>query len=393
MSDELALSGGPPVRSTFLPYARHLVDRADIAAVTEALAGDWLTQGPRVARFEQALASFTGARHAVAVANGTAALHAALTAGAIGPGEDVITTPLTFAATANVVALRGARPVFADIDARTLNVDPAAVAAVATPRTRALLAVDFAGLPCDWERLGAIAAEHGWLTIDDAAHAFGARRGTRAVGTLADLTTLSFHPAKLITTGEGGAVLTDRDELAARVRRLRHHGIEFAEGNEPWRYDIEAPGYNYRLTDFQCALGLSQLGKIEGFAHAREVLAHRYRQQLLESPFVEVPALPPDDRHAWHLFVVLLRLERLRADRDTVIRALRAENIGAQLLYPLVHRFHAFAERFGYRAGLCPVAEAVERRLVALPLFPAMTKVDQDDVLTALDKVFHHLRR
>ena len=392
-SEKLALFGGAPVRPTGLPYARQSIDAEDIAAVSRALAGDWITQGPGVKQFEEALAAIAGARHAVAVANGTAALHAACWAAGLGPDAEVITTSLTFAATANAVVYQGARPVFADIDGATLNLDSDAVKRLATPRTRALLAVDFAGLPCDWDALRALAGEHGWLLIADAAHSLGGAIGERPVGTLADLTTFSFHPAKLITSGEGGAVVTDREDLAERLRISRHHGIRYQDPARPWRYEIDVPGHNFRLTDFQCALGLSQLARLERFWAARDRLARRYRERLAGSPFLELPALPADRRHGWHLFVVLLRLERLTVDRDTVLSALRAENIGATLHYPLVHLHPFYRRRFGYGPGLCPIAEAAEPRLVTLPLFPTMSEADQDDVLRALDKVFTHFAR
>ncbi|MBI2524597.1 MAG: DegT/DnrJ/EryC1/StrS family aminotransferase [Candidatus Rokubacteria bacterium] len=389
----LALFGGTPIRPTLLPYARQAIDVEDIAAVSRALAGDWITQGPGVARFEKALAAVAGTRHAVVVANGTAALHAACWAAGLGPEDEVITTPLTFAATANAVVYQGARPVFADIDRATLNLDPEAVKRLATPRTRAVLAVDFAGLPCDWDALRTLAREHGWLLIADAAHSLGGALGDRPVGTLADLTTFSFHPAKLITSGEGGAVVTDRDDLAERLRVMRHHGIRYQDAGRPWQYEIDLPGNNYRLTDFQCALGLSQLAKLDRFWAARDRLARRYRERLAGSPFLELPALPPGRRHGWHLFVVLLRPERLAADRDTVLTALRAENIGATLHYPLVHLHPFYRRRFGSGPGLCPIAESAGRQLVTLPLFPSMTEADQDDALRALDKVFAHFAR
>jgi perosamine synthetase len=392
-NETLALHGGPSVRRTPLPYAHQTIEPDDLAAVGEALTADWITQGPIVARFEGALAERAGVKHAVAVANGTAALHAACSAAGLGPGDEVITTPLTFAATANAVVHRGAQPVFADVDGATLNVSPDAVKRVATSRTRALLPVDFAGLPCEYDRLLPLAREHGWTVIADAAHSFGGASGGRPVGALADLTTLSFHPVKLITTGEGGAVLTDRDDLAERLRAMRHHGIRYVDPARPWRYAIPEPGHNYRLTDFQSALGLSQLGKLDRFWLRRDQLAHRYRERLGGSRFVELPALPQAARHGWHLFVVLLRIERLAADRDLIVKSLRAENIGVTVHYPLVHRHPFYAERFGYGAGLCPTAEAMEGRLVTLPLFPAMTEGDQDDVLRALDKVFAHYAR
>ena len=329
-------------------------------------------------------------KHAVSFSSGTAALHGACWAAGLGPGDRAITTPLTFAATANAVVYQGARPVFADIDAATLDLDPDAVKRAGRGRVRAVLSVDFAGLPCDYDRLLPLAREKGWTVIADAAHSFGGAYGDRPVGALADMTTLSFHPAKLITTGEGGAVLTDRDDLAERLRTMRHHGIRYPDRARPWRGEIAELGNNYRLTDFQAALGLSQLDKLESFWQRRDRIARRYQERLKGSPFVDLPAPPPDRRHGWHLFVALLRLERLSADRDTVLQALRAENIGATLHYPLVYRHPFYRERFEYGPGLCPVAESVEKRLVTLPLFPTMSLDDQDDVLHALDKVFAH---
>lgn len=388
--EQLALLGGPPVRGSFLPYARHQIDDSDVAAVAETLKGGWLTQGPAVARFEDAIAKAAGAAYAVAFSSGTAALHAACYAAGLGSGDEAITSPLTFAATANAVVYQGAQPVFADIKATTLNIDPEAIATVATDRTKALLAVDFAGLPCDYDVLVPLARERGWVIIADAAHSLGARYRGRPVGSLADMTVFSFHPAKLATSGEGGAVVTDNIEYAERLKRFRHHGIIYRDADRPWRYAIEEPGYNYRLSDLHSALGFSQLARMEQFWKRRDALARRYRERLEQSPFLELPALPDHGRHAWHLFLVLLRLDRLRADQDRIMMALRAENIGVQLHYPLVHLHPFYRKTFGYGEGLCPVAESIERRLMTLPLFPAMTDSDQDDVFHALDKVFSH---
>jgi dTDP-4-amino-4,6-dideoxygalactose transaminase len=388
--EQLALLGGPPVRGRFLPYARHQIDDSDVAAVAETLKGGWLTQGPAVAQFEEVIAKAAGAAYAVAFSSGTAALHAACYAAGLGSGDEAVTSPLTFAATANAVVYQGAQPVFADIKATTLNIDPEAIATVATDRTKALLAVDFAGLPCDYDVLVPLARDSGWVVIADAAHSLGARYRRRPVGSLADMTVFSFHPAKLATSGEGGAVVTDRVEYVERLRRFRHHGIIYGDADRPWRYAIEEPGYNYRLSDLHSALGLSQLARMERFWERRDALARRYRERLQSLPFLELPDLPEERRHAWHLFLVLLRLDKLRADQDRIMMALRAENIGVQLHYPLVHLHPFYRKTFGYGEGLCPVAESIERRLMTLPLFPAMAESDQDDVLRALDKVFSH---
>lgn len=391
--EALALLGGPPVRASWLPYARQTVESDDVAAVSRVLTADWITQGPAVADFERALAAHAGVAHAVAVANGTAALEAACWAAGAQADDEVITTPLTFAATANAIVHQGARPVFADVEGRTLNLDVGTVKRVASARTRALIAVDFAGLPCDYDALLSLGREHGWVTVADAAHSLGGAYRGRPVGGLADMTVLSFHPAKLITTGEGGAVLTDRADLAERLRRVRHHGLRYPDAQTPWRNEIEQPGHNFRITDFQAALGSSQLGKLERFRAARARLAQRYRERLAHMEGIELPALPEERRHGWHLFVVLLRSDRLAADQDTILRALRAENIGAMLHYPLVHLQPFYRTRFGSGPGLCPVAESLERRLVTLPLFPTMTDADQDDVVRALAKVLDHFAR
>jgi perosamine synthetase len=396
MAEALALHGGTPVRATLLPYARQTVEDDDVQAVVAALRSDWLTTGPRVEAFELAAASAVGARHAVAVSSGTAALHAAVFAAGIGPGDEVITSPLTFAASANAILYLGGTPVFADIRPDTLNVDPAAVAARVTPRTRAILSVDFAGQPCDLDGLGEISRARGLAMIEDAAHALGASHLGRPVGAIADLTTFSFHPAKLITTGEGGMVTTNRDDLAARLRRFRNHGLETDFRERTARGAPYSPmvdlGYNYRLTDLQCALGLSQLAKLESLLKRRVRVAERYSAALGRTDAVKVPAVLPHGRSAWHIFPVLLELERISADRDTILAALRAEGIGAAVHYVPAY-WHPYYERLGYRRGLCPRTEAAYERLLTLPLFPAMTDTDVDDVLTALRKVLGYYAR
>jgi perosamine synthetase len=396
MPERLALHGGAPVRTTALPYARQTVEEDDVQAVTAALRSDWLTTGPLVEAFERAVASVADARHAVAVSSGTAALHAAVFAAGIGPGDEVVTTPLTFAASANAVVYQGGTPVFADIRPDTLNVDPDAVAAEVTPRTRALVTVDFAGQPSELDRLGEIARSHGLILIEDAAHALGASHKGRPIGGIADLTTLSFHPAKLITTAEGGMVTTNHDDRAASLRRFRNHGLETDFRERAARGAAYSPmvdlGYNYRLNDVQCALGLSQLGRLESLLKRRSNIAERYTVALAGMAAVRVPAVIPDVRHAWHIYPVLLDLERLTADRDTMLTALRAEGIGATVHYVPVY-WHPFYESRGYRRGLCPRAEAAYERLLTLPLFPAMTDRDVDDVVTALAKVLRYFAR
>lgn len=388
-ADRLAIDGGTPIRTALLPYARQQIDDADVAAVTAALRSDWLTTGPRVPEFERGLAAATGARHAVAFSSGTAALHGATVAAGLGPGDEAITTPMTFVATANAVLYAGAEPRFADVDPGTLLIDPARVAAAVTARTRALLPVDYAGQPADYAALRRIAdaAPGGPLTIiADASHSLGADRDGRAVGTLADLTVLSLHPAKILTTGEGGAVLTDRDDLAERLRRFRNHGIATELGaRTDWTYAMVELGYNYRLTDIGAALGTSQLGRLDAFLARRRALAARYLERLAGHPALDLPVVAPGARSAWHFCFVQLRLDRLAVDRGAVYRALRAEGIGVNVHYIPVHAQPYYRERF---PGLSlPVAEGAYERLLTLPLHAGMTDADVDDVVAALDKV------
>jgi perosamine synthetase len=393
----LAIDGGTPVRASLLPYARQDISEADVAAVADALRSDWLTTGPRVPAFEDALAVATGTRHVVAFSSGTAALHGAMASLGLIPGDEVVTTPMNFAATANAVLYVGAEPRFADVDPGSLLLDPAAAAAAITPRTRALAPVDYAGQPADYEalRIVADAAPGGPIPIvADAAHSLGATRRGRPVGTLADLTVLSLHPAKILTTGEGGAVLTDNDARAAFLRRFRNHGIatELAARRD-WTYAMVELGYNYRLTDVMAALGTSQLTRLDAFLASRRKLAACYRAALAGHWAVDLQEVDPVADPAWHLFVVLLRLDRLRVDRAAVYHALRAEGIGVNVHYIPVHRHPFYRKRGPDLEGRFPVADAAYERLLTLPLFSAMTERDVDDVVEALEKVTTAYRR
>ena len=396
MADRLAMDGGAPVRATPLPYSRQAVDEDDIQAVTAALRSDWLTTGPLVGTFERAVAGAAGVAHAVAVSSGTAALHAAVSAAGIGPGDEVVLTPLTFVASANAVLYCGGVPVFADVRPDTLTLDPDAAEARITARTKALLPVDFAGQACDMDRFMTMARARRLCVIEDSAHSLGGAYHGRPVGSLADLTTFSFHPAKLVTTGEGGAVTTNRDDLARCLRRFRNHGFDTDFRERQARGEVFSPmvelGFNYRLTDLQCALGLSQLAKAEGFLKRRTQIAEHYRATLVDVPAVSVPSVEPAVRHGWHIFPLLLDLERLSAERRTVVAALRAENIGAAVHYAPAY-WHPYYERLGYRRGLCPRAEYAFDRLVTLPLFAAMSPADADDVVAAVRKVLVHYLR
>jgi perosamine synthetase len=389
----LAIDGGRPVRPATLPYGRHRVEQADVDAVVRALRSDWLTTGPAIDEFEAAFAKTVGTPHAVALSSGTAALHAAAFAAGIGAGDHAVTTPLTFAASANCVLYLGGTVAFADVRPDTLNLDPARVQACLTPRTKAVITVDYTGEPSDLDELEALCSRRGLTLIEDASHSLGATYRGRPVGSVARLTTFSLHPVKHITTGEGGIVTTDDTKLAARVRMFRNHGIAREHHHrEDWRYEMTELGFNYRLSDFQAALGLSQLERLGDLIARRRQIAERYTRAFAALPEIEVPVTLPDREAAWHLYVVRLRLEGLRVGRAEVFRALRAENIGVNVHYIPVP-WHPYYERLGFRRGGWPVAENAYERMLSLPIFPAMTDADVDDVVSAVDKVLGHYRR
>lgn len=391
MAEPLAIDGGRPVRPQMLRYAGQSVDDADIRAVEAVLRGDWLTTGPAVAEFERGLCSRTGAKFAVALNTGTAALHAAAVAAGIGPGDDVIVPAISFVASANCVLYCGGRPVFADVCRDTLTIDPADVERRLTPQTRAVVAVDFGGQPCDYDALAALAARRGFRLIQDAAHSLGATYHGKQVGALGTLATLSFHPVKHITTGEGGAVLTDDPAEAKLARSLRHHGIDLdlhaRNQGSSWVYDVVSLGYNYRIPDINCALGISQLQKLDGWLARRRQLVAGYRRALGGLAMLELPEECDGRRSAWHLYVVRLHLDRLDVSRAQVFGALRAENIGVNVHYIPIPWMTHYA-RLGFQRGQWPVAEGEYERLLSLPLFPAMTDQDHADVVTALHKVW-----
>jgi perosamine synthetase len=392
----LAIDGGPPVRASMLRYAAQSIDESDIRAVEHVLRGDWLTTGPAVREFESALCEITGASHAVAVNTGTAALHAAAAAAGIGPGDEVIVPAISFVASANCVLYQGATPVFADVSRDTLNIDPADVERRITGKTRAIVAVDFGGHPCDHDALRELARTRAIEVIEDAAHSLGATYHGRRVGVLQALTTLSFHPVKHITTGEGGAVLSDDAGLAKSVRSFRHHGIDLDlharnQGNS-WEYDVVSLGFNYRIPDINCALGISQLRRLHGWLDRRRELVAAYRHALADVPMLELPEERSGCVSAWHLFSARLRPQTIHASRAQVFAALRAENIGVNVHYiPIPWMTHY--QRLGYERGHWPVAEQEYERLLSLPLFPTMTNRDHADVIDALLKIWDAYRR
>ena len=386
-----AICGGEPVRQEFLPYARQSVDESDIAAVVEVLCSPFLTTGPKIQEFEQKFADYVEAKYAVAVASGTAALHAAVFAAGINPGDEVITTPMTFAASANCVLYQGGRVVFADIDPQTYNIDPEDIARKITERTKAIIPVDYTGQPARLDVIKKIAAEFNLPVIEDAAHALGAAYQGQKVGSISDLTTFSFHPVKHITTGEGGMVTTNDPGLYERLLLFRNHGITrdkrlLMEDHGLWYYEQQALGYNYRITDFQAALGISQLAKSEMFLAVRRRYAGIYNEAFKDLPGVIVPWQAEHARSSWHLYVLQLELEKLKAGRKEIFEAMLAENIGVNVHYIPVY-LHPYYQSHGYRPGLCPEAEKLYERMLTLPLFPGMTEGDVRDVIEAVSKV------
>ncbi|MDA8162361.1 MAG: UDP-4-amino-4,6-dideoxy-N-acetyl-beta-L-altrosamine transaminase [Desulfobacteraceae bacterium] len=370
---------------TFIPYGRQLIDEEDIKAVGEVLRSDWLTTGPMVGRFEQAVCAFTGARFCVAVSSGTAALHATMSAIGIGPGDEVIVPAITFVATANAVVYTGAKPVFADVDSDTLLIDPVDVARKITPMTRAVIAVDYAGQPCDYDALRAIADGYGIALVADACHALGAKYKGRGAGTLADMTCFSFHPVKHITTGEGGMIATDDEELAKKMRRFRNHGVmtdqREREAQGTWRYDMVELGFNYRLSDMQCALGVSQVKKLPVWLERRKEIASLYDKAFSAPDRVSPLAVKAGVDHAYHLYVVRLAG---KDERQKAYDGMRRQGIGVNVHYLPVYLHSYYRQRFGTSDGLCPRAEAAYGHILTLPIHQGMEDEDAQYVASSL---------
>ena len=388
--ETLAIDGGRPVRETVLPYGRQNVSEEDIQAVVEVLRSDWLTTGPKVGEFEERFAAWVGAKYGISFSSGTAALHATAFAAGLGPGDEAITTPMTFCATANCVLYQGAKPVFADVSADTLNVDPGEVAKLLSPRTKAILAVDYAGHPADLDALLVLTRQRGIPLIEDACHALGANYGGKRVGGIADMTVFSFHPVKHLTTGEGGMVTTNDAKLAETLRRFRNHGISSEarqrQASGQWYYEMVLLGFNYRLTDVACALGLSQMSNLSVNLARRRAIAAQYVEAFRELPQLIPPAVRADADPAWHLYPIRVDLAKLTVGRGQIFRALRAENIGVNVHDIPVH-LHPYYRDLGHRDGECPVAEAAYERLISLPMFHSMTDEDVGDVVRAVSKV------
>jgi UDP-4-amino-4,6-dideoxy-N-acetyl-beta-L-altrosamine transaminase len=389
---KLAIEGGRPVRQILLPYGHQSIGEEDIEAVVAVLQSDWITTGPKVIEFEEALAGRVGAKHAVAFSSGTAALHGAAYAADLKPGDEAITTPMTFCATANCILYQGATPVFADVTADTLNINPDEVANCITEKTKAILPVDYAGHPADLDTIRELAEKKNIIVIEDACHALGAEHSGRKVGAICDMTVFSFHPVKHITTGEGGMVATNEDDMAAKLRLFRNHGIEGdarqRQAKGKWYYEMADLGYNYRLTDIACALGLSQLRKLDENLSRRRKIADLYNAGLRDVPGLILPTVKNDVIPAWHLYPMRFDTSKFRVGRGEIFAALRAENIGVNVHYIPVHTHPYYRRSFGYEGGEYPVAEAAYETLISLPMFHSMSDEDGQDVIQAVEKVF-----
>lgn len=367
-----------------IPYGKQTIDQDDIQAVVDVLQSDFLTTGPKIAEFEQTVADYVGAKYAVAISNGTSALHAACFAAGIGPGDEVITTPLTFAASANCVLYCGGTPVFADVDPKTYNIDPEDIQRKITDRTKAIIAVHLAGQPCDMDAIHSIAREHGLIVIEDGAHALGSVYKGKKVGSMSDMTTFSFHPVKPITTGEGGMIVTDNEDFYKKMILFRSHGITrddsmMTRNDGPWFYQQFDLGYNYRITDIQCALGCSQMKKLDRFLALRKEIVAHYNEVFADCDNIITPYQLSDTESGWHLYIVQVK----NCDRRQVFEKMREKGIGVNVHYIPVY-MHPYYQEHGYENVHCANAEEIYSHIISLPLYPGLTSEQQDYVIDTL---------
>lgn len=367
-----------------IPYGKQTIDQDDIQAVVDVLQSDFLTTGPKIAEFEQTVADYVGAKYAVAISNGTSALHAACFAAGIGSGDEVITTPLTFAASANCVLYCGGTPVFADVDPKTYNIDPEDIQRKITDRTKAIIAVHLAGQPCDMDAIHSIAREHGLIVIEDGAHALGSVYKGKKVGSMSDMTTFSFHPVKPITTGEGGMIVTDNEDFYKKMILFRSHGITrddsmMTRNDGPWFYQQFDLGYNYRITDIQCALGCSQMKKLDRFLALRKEIVAHYNEAFADCDNIITPYQLSDTESGWHLYIVQVK----NCDRRQVFEKMREKGIGVNVHYIPVY-MHPYYQEHGYENVHCANAEEIYSHIISLPLYPGLTSEQQDYVIDTL---------
>ena len=393
-----AILGGTPVRDTKLYYGHQYIDDADIQAVVDVLKSDYLTCGPKITELEEKLCRLTGAKYAVVCSNGTAALHMACMAAGVEPGDEVITTPITFAASANCALYCGARPVFADINEKTYNIDPKKVKEVTTDKTKAVVAVDFTGQSVELEVLMAHCKENNLVLIEDGAHVIGTKYKGQPNGSIADMTTFSFHPVKTVTGGEGGAVMTNSEEYYQKLLLARSHGITRdtsqmeEEPHGGWYYEQVSLGYNYRMTDMQAGLLISQLDKLPMFSQRRKEIVAKYNEAFLQMPEIQVQEEIPESDTTRHLYILRLKPELLNINRREFFDALAAENIMCNVHYIPTYYFPHY-QRLGYEKGLCPNAEKLYDEMMSLPLYYGMTDQDAEDVITAVKKIVDYYRK
>lgn len=378
-------------KNRMIPYSRQSISKDDVLAVQKSLCSEWLTTGPKVAQFEKIFAEVVGAKYAVAVSSGTAALHAASFVADISPCDEVIVPSMTFVATANCVVYQGGKPVFADVEKDTLLIDPQKIPQLINPRTKAIIAVDYAGQPCDYDKIRKICDKYGLILISDASHALGATYKKRKVGTLSDLTTFSFHPVKHITTGEGGMIVTNNESLAQKMRNFRNHGITTDQKERAklgtWYYEMKDLGYNFRITDFQCALGLSQLKKLPNWLKRRQEIAKKYNAAFSKMKTIKTLTVSPDVFHAYHLYVILVNSKHNKFLRDEVFHKFRKAGIGVNVHYIPAHLHPFYQKNFHTRQGLCPVAEEAYNQILSLPMYPDMTESEINYVISTTQKI------
>lgn len=395
---KLAIYGGEPVRKTYLPYGKQYVDKYDVQEVVDVLNSNYLTTGPKIKEFEEKIAKYVGAKYAVALSNGTAALHAACYVAGIKEGDEVITSPITFAASANCILYCKAKPIFADINPHTYNINPLEIEKKITKRTKAIIPVHFTGQSVDLDPILEIARKYNLIVIEDAAHALGTKYKKKYIGNISDMTEFSFHPVKTITSGEGGVITTNNEDFYEKLSIFRSHGIirnkDFLIDKEEgsWYYEQQELGYNYRITDLQCALGISQLNKIEKFIKRRKELVNMYNQELSKVDEIIIQKEEEFSDTSRHLYIIKLKLDKFRANRKKIFEALIAENIGVNVHYLPVY-LHPYYQRLGYKKGLCPIAEELYNSIITLPLFPDMKDEDLKDVIKAVNKVLDYYRQ
>ena len=382
----------------FIPYGSQWVDEDDIEAVTKILKSDFLTTGPKIEEFEEKFAKYVDAEYAVSIANGTAALHAACFAAGISKGDEVITTPITFAATANSVLYQGGTPVFADIDEKTYNIAPKSIEENITNKTKAVIPVHYTGQPCDMDEIMKMSDKYDLTVIEDGAHALGATYKHDKIGSIGDMTTFSFHPVKHITTGEGGMVTTDSKVLYNRLKKFRTHGITknhqnyINESDGPWYYEQQMLGFNYRMTDIQCALGISQLKKAEQFLKRRREIAERYNNAFKDLEGLIIPYQKRDRNSSWHIYVIQLEVDKLSENREVVFRRLRNNNLGVNVHYIPVY-YHPYYQSKGYKKGICINAENLYEKIITLPIYPKMSEKEVDIVIKKVCQSIRDLKK